>query len=139
KIEAVVSYDTRTFIAALLLSMGLAVGALWIGRDPHTCRGRHKWLAAGLLGAAICSMHYLSMHGTSFVECATTVIESTPPSPHFLAVEISIMTLLIVGLALALSTSTRSKPAMLKAQYSDMRNEIEQRRRTEAELRDLND
>jgi NO-binding membrane sensor protein with MHYT domain len=53
KIEAIVSYDTRAFLAALLLTTGLATGALWIGRNPHTCRGRNKWLAAGLLGAAI--------------------------------------------------------------------------------------
>lgn len=138
-VQVVTSYEPRTYVAALLSAIILTTGAVWIGRDPHICRHLHKCLAALLLGGAMCLMHYISLGGASFHEVDANSFASLPPSPHFLALEIALMTVLVVGLALTLSTSTRNKTAQLKLQNDDMRNEIDQRRRTEAELRNLNE
>jgi len=92
-----------------------------------------KMLAALVMGVAICGMHYTGMYATVCVSTGQ-VAPASGLDPVPLAAAIAAVTLLIMSVALSVSLQSQLLSRTLREQNRLLRDEVEQRRRAEAEL-----
>src|SRR5260221_7925596 len=90
-------------------------------------------LAVLVMGVGSCGMHYT---GVSATVCVSTgqVAPASGLDPVPLAAAIAAVTLLIISVALSVSLQSQLLSRTLREQNPLLRDEVEQRRRAEAEL-----
>ncbi len=100
-----IDYDPTWFAASILIAVAAAGTALWIAfslrRDADKGVGRHRLIAALVMGLAIVGMHYTGMAAARFPEgsfCGAALSGGIPQ--HWLASLVGTTTFAILGMAL---------------------------------------
>jgi len=101
RMAATLSYDRQWLAASILIALGAATAAVWLAAYDRTLP--HKLVAAVVMGAAIAGMHYTGMHAAIFTgsEAVDMAKGGASLGQTYLAILISVVTLLILFLALA--------------------------------------
>ena len=134
RLDALVLYYLGGWLLSIVNAIVCSTIAIWLvfrlGRGNNLML---KALAALVMGVAICGMHYTGMWATI---CVTTGTAATAYGldPVPLAAAIASVTLLIIGIALTVSLQSQLLSRTLREQNQLLREEVEQRRRAEAEL-----
>lgn len=102
RMPATVNYDPLWVAISIIIALVAATAAVWLAtRDQQIGR---RVAAAVVMGAAIAGMHYSGMHAATFTRAAARVDEAgglASLGQAFLAMAISLVTLLVLLLALA--------------------------------------
>jgi len=97
--RATIAYDPALFVLSVLIAIAASVAALWLAFKLRVFW--HKAAAAGVMGAAICGMHYTAMAAAFFAPTAMASVDVDPGIPPELLAAItagSSFTLLSFGL-----------------------------------------
>ena len=140
RLDALVMYYPGGWILSIVNASVCSTVAIWmVFRLGGGTDLRLKVAAALVMGVAICGMHYTGMYATVCVSTgeAGSAGEGLDPLP--LAAAIAAVTLLIMSIALSVSLQSQLLSRTLREQNRLLRDEIEQRRRAEAELQDHRD
>jgi two-component system, sensor histidine kinase and response regulator len=134
RLDALVMYYLAPWLLSILNAIVCSTIAIWLvfklGGGNNL---KLKALAALVMGVAICGMHYTGMYATVCVSTGQAATGSgLDPVP--LAAAIGAVTLLIMSIALSVSLQSQLLSKTLRDQNRLLRDEIEQRRRAEAEL-----
>ncbi len=132
--DALVMYYLGGWLMSIVNAIVCSTIAIWLvfrlGRGNSLVL---KALAALVMGVAICGMHYTGMYATVCVSTGQAAGASgIDPVP--LAAAIAAVTLLIMSIALSVSLQSQLLSRTLREQNRLLRDEVEQRRRAEAEL-----
>ena len=135
RLDAVVMYYPGGWLLSIVNAIVCSTVAIWmVFRLGGGTDLRLKVAAALVMGVAICGMHYTGMYATVCVSTggAGPANEGLDPLP--LAAAIAAVTLLIMSIALSVSLQSQLLSRTLREQNRLLRDEIDQRRRAEAEL-----
>jgi len=97
--RATIAYDPVLFVLSVLIAIAASVAALWLAFKLRAFW--HKAAAAGVMGAAICGMHYTAMAAAFFAPTAMAPVKVDPGIPPELLAAVtagSSFTLLSFGL-----------------------------------------
>jgi signal transduction histidine kinase/DNA-binding response OmpR family regulator len=134
RLDALVMYYLGGWLLSIVNAIVCSSIALWL--VFRLGRGRNivlKVAAALVMGVAICGMHYTGMYATVCVSTgAAAPAGGLDPLP--LAAAIGAVTLLIMCIALSVSLQSQLMSRKLSEQNQLLRDEVEQRKRAEAEL-----
>jgi PAS domain S-box-containing protein len=134
RMDAQLMYYAGPFVLSVVNAAVCSTIALWfVSRRTHTETSR-KILAAAVMGVAIAGMHYTGMYATVCVASGQGFATGAALDPKLMALAITVITLLIMGMALAVSLQSQLMTQALSEQNLALTDEIEQRRRVEAEL-----
>ncbi|GGA40004.1 sensor domain-containing diguanylate cyclase [Pelagibacterium lentulum] len=92
-----IEWNSGAVAASILLGMALGGAALYWGSDPANKKSR--WVGAGLLTLAVCSMHFTAMGAAGFENCYAIVGE-TDMSPANLSLAATLASIFILLFAL---------------------------------------
>ncbi|HET6520024.1 MAG TPA: MHYT domain-containing protein, partial [Geminicoccaceae bacterium] len=101
--RATIAYDPVLFVLSVLIAIAAAVAALWLAFKLRAFW--HKAVAAGVMGAAICGMHYTAMAAAVYTPAAMAPVGADPEIPPRLLAAItawSSFTVLSLGLICSL-------------------------------------
>jgi signal transduction histidine kinase len=130
QMDATISYDPTLFGASIVIAVVAATAALWLAFNLEAAW--HKVAAAFVMGAAIGGMHYTGMAATIYTPIAgSSMTAGSAISPYGLAFAIAAASIAIFGLGIAAALVDRRFTAHLE-------RELIERRKVEAELRDVN-
>ena len=134
RLDAIVMYFLGGWLLSIVNAIVCSTIAIWlVFRLGGGNSVMLKTLAALVMGVAICGMHYTGMYATICVSTgAGAPAGGIDPVP--LAAAIAAVTLLIMSVALSVSLQSQLMSRKLRDQNRLLRDEIEQRRRAEAEL-----
>ena len=135
RLDALVMYYPGGWLLSIVNAIVCSTVAIWmVFRLGGGTDLRLKVAAALVMGVAICGMHYTGMYATVCVSTggAGPANEGLDPLP--LAAAIAAVTLLIMSIALSVSLQSQLLSRTLREQNRLLRDEIDQRRRAEAEL-----
>ncbi len=139
RLDALVMYHLGGWLLSIVNAIVCSTVAIWlVFRLGGGNNLKLKVAAALIMGVAICGMHYTGMYATVCVSTGQ-VAEATGLDPVPLAAAIAAVTLLIMSIALTVSLQSQLMSRALREQNRLLRDEIEQRRRAEAELQDHRD
>ncbi|HLX22693.1 MAG TPA: MHYT domain-containing protein [Usitatibacter sp.] len=134
RMDALVMYYLGGWLLSIVNAIVCSTVAIWL--VFRLGRGNSLPLKVGaalVMGVAICGMHYTGMYATVCISSgATGTGAGLDPVP--LAAAIAAVTLLIMGVALSVSLQSQLLSRTLREQNRLLRDEVEQRRRAEAEL-----
>jgi signal transduction histidine kinase/DNA-binding response OmpR family regulator/HPt (histidine-containing phosphotransfer) domain-containing protein len=134
RLDALVLYYLAPWLLSIVNAIVCSTVAIWmvfrLGKGTNL---KMKMLAALVMGVAICGMHYTGMYATICVSTGQHSA-STGLDPLPLAAAITAVTLLIMSIALSVSLQSQLLSRTLREQNQRLRDEVEQRRRAEAEL-----
>ncbi|QJR14935.1 response regulator [Usitatibacter palustris] len=134
RLDALVLYYPGPFLLSILNAIVCSTIALWLVFWLEGTKTRHKVLSAAVMGLAICGMHYTGMYATVCV--GTGAIETgNGLNPVPLAAGIATVTMLIIAMTLGLSMQSRLASRDLTERNRRLSEEIERRRKIEAELK----
>lgn len=103
RMQATVVYDPVIFIVSVLIAIVAATAAIWIiftlVRRKADSDGlvQLKWIAAFIMGLAICGMHYTGMAAASYEPFANARVLEHPESSSMLAMVLALAALIIIG------------------------------------------
>src|SRR5258706_7654429 len=139
RLDALVMYYFAPWLLSIVNAIVCSTVAIWLvfrlGAGTNLLM---KVLAALVMGVAICGMHYTGMCATICVATGQ-VAPTTGLYPVPLAGAIAGVTVLIMSIALSVSLKGQLRARKLREQNQLLRDEVEQRRRAEAELQDHRD
>jgi len=139
RLDALVMYYLGGWLLSIVNAIVCSTVAIWlVFRLGGGNNLKLKVAAALIMGVAICGMHYTGMYATVCVATGQ-VAPATGLDPVPLAAAIAAVTLLIMSIALTVSLQSQLMSRTLREQNRLLRDEIEQRRRAEAELQDHRD
>lgn len=139
RLDGLVMYYAVPFALSVLNAILCSTAALWVVSRRRDADGRSKVLASLVMGVAICGMHYIGMFATVCISTGRDTAAATGLDPVFLALAITVITVLIMGIALLVSQHSQLISKTLLKQNVLLREEIEQRLRAEAELQNHRD
>ncbi len=121
QLDGVLRYDPLLFGASIVCAIGVAVLALFAHRflssTPLARKPLRVSLVSGtILGLAISSMHYIAMEAAWFLP-DVTASEVQGVSPTWLAVSVTVLTLVMIGVGFALM--------LLTSRTAEMRRRID--------------
>ena len=134
RLDAQVMYYAGPFALSVVNAVACSTIALWLVSRRTQATTQRKILAAAVMGVAIASMHYTGMYATVCVATSPGSATGGELDPMLLAVAITVITLLIIGMALAVSLQSQLMTRAMRAQNETLLAEVEQRRRVESEL-----
>ena len=137
QMSAVVRYNATLFALSIVVAAVTAMAALWLKFHLSTASALRRMIAGFVLSASICSMHYMGTLSAVFIPLKTPK-DIVGYDSQLLAAEMALVMALVIGIGLAVSTLSRSMNSALQRQNDDLRREVDQRRRAEAELRRMN-
>ncbi len=123
RLEGLVRYDPALFSISLVVAVLLAFLALWIrgGLRGHV---PPRWLAllsALVMGGAVSGMHYTAMTAAYFISDGRPDIADSGLSANFLALWVSMITSLLIGLVLVTTVAWRQRDLARRLQISEQR------------------
>jgi signal transduction histidine kinase/CheY-like chemotaxis protein len=140
RLDAIVMYYPGGWVLSIVNAIVCSTVAIWmVFRLGGGTDLRLKVAAALVMGVAICGMHYTGMYATVCVSNGSLGPAAEGLDPLPLAAAIAAVTLLIMSIALSVSLQSQLLSRTLREQNRLLRDEIEQRRRAEAELQDHRD
>ncbi len=98
RIPAQQVWDVNFVIASLVIGGGFGAAALVASKHEKSLGWRLA--AAGMLTLGICGLHFVAMAAVSFMPDPTIVVPQQTIAPEWLAVAITAVTLLILGMGL---------------------------------------
>ncbi|MFC5461067.1 MHYT domain-containing protein [Massilia niabensis] len=115
-------YDPLTFGLSIVVAVVLATLALWVrfglSRFSSLSKGRRLLLAAIVMGCAITGMHYTGMEAARFVGTVDATAAVTSDTT-FLALAISLITVLFTGVVLAANGLLRYRQLYVELSRSE--------------------
>ncbi len=123
RLDGLVRYDPTLFGVSLVVAILLAMLALWI-RDGLRTRVSPRWLAllsAMVMGSAVSGMHYTAMAAAYFISDGRPDIADSGLPAHFLALWVSIVTALLIGLVLIAAMAGRQHALARQLRSSEQR------------------
>jgi signal transduction histidine kinase/CheY-like chemotaxis protein len=134
RLDALVMYYLGGWLLSIANAIVCSTVAIWlVFRLGGGTSLALKAAAALVMGVAICGMHYTGMYATVCVSSGQ-VASASGLDPVPLAATIAGVTLLIMGIALTVSLQSQLMSRALRDQNRLLRDEVEQRKRAEAEL-----
>ena len=112
--EGDMRYQPGLFILSVVIAIVASTTALWVVMKLSTEKTFFKShllkiVSALILGSAVCGMHYTGMAATLFSSHITPLAEAKITADiHFLAVNIAVLTLIILGASIIASISQRT-------------------------------
>lgn len=134
RLDALVMYYAGPFALSVLNAIVCSTAALWLVARRAEATLPSRMLAALVMGVAVAGMHYTGMYATVCVATGDATPGAGGLDPALLAVVITAITLLIMGMALTVSLQTQLLSRALREQNLLLHNEIEHKRRVEVEL-----
>jgi diguanylate cyclase (GGDEF)-like protein/PAS domain S-box-containing protein len=119
RIEGMLRYHPGWFAVSIIVAIGLAYGALLIRYRAGT-----RWrtpIAAITMGLAIAGMHYTAMSATYFVRTGDLGVASSDLEPALLTAVVSVVTGLLMALAIAASIASRYQETAQRLHESEFR------------------
>ena len=139
RLDALVMYYAWPFALSVANAVVCSSAALWLVSRRTYADTRSKVLAALVMGVAVAGMHYTGMYATVCVSTGKTAAAVAGLDPLLMAIAVSVITLLIMGMALAVSLQSQRMTQALREQNRMLETEIEHRRRLESELQEHRD
>ena len=134
RLDALVMYYVGPFTLSIVNAVVCTTAALWlVSRHADTDR-RGKVFAALVMGVAVVAMHYTGMYATVFVAAGKGAAPVDGLDPILLAMAVTAITPLIIGMALAASMQRQRTIQALREQNRALEAEIERRRKSESSL-----
>ncbi|MCC4275901.1 sensor domain-containing diguanylate cyclase [Marinomonas communis] len=127
KMELLLRYDLSTFLVSILVAVVFATLSLWVRFyliDVFYKRRLYviNLIAAVAMGFAISGMHYMGMAAARFIVPRGATFETEANVvPSVLAFGVSVVTLVIIGMVLALVTISKYKAVTIKVKESEGR------------------
>ncbi|OBP16762.1 ATP-binding protein [Rheinheimera sp. SA_1] len=125
QMSAALRYDLPMFLLSILVAVVLAILALWVRFGLRRFNLAPHWLtllSSLVMGGAITGMHYTGMTAARFVPPPGFVPnEQAGEMPLVLAMAISIITLMICGLVLAVNLLLKYRVASSRARTNESR------------------
>ncbi len=134
RLDALVMYYAWPFALSVVNAIVCSTAALWLVARRAQADTRSRLLAAIVMGAAVSGMHYTGMYATVCVSTGGAAAATAGLDPGLLAMAIAVITLLIMGMALAVSLQSQLLSRTLRDQNVLLTSEIEKKRLAEAEL-----
>ena len=137
RLDALIMYYPVPFALSIVNAVLCSTAALWLisrRENANSTPTRSKVLAAVVMGVAIAGMHYTGMVAAVFVSTGTGASAAGGLDPALLALAVTGITLLVMGMALALSLQSQLMTQILREQNLTLKTEIDQRRAMEPEL-----
>lgn len=134
RLDALVMYYAGPFILSVANAVVCSTAALWLVARRTEADMRSRILAALVMGVAVVGMHYTGMYATVCVAAGNASVVTGGLDPAVLALVITIITLLIMGMALTVSMQSQLQSRLLRDQNLLLKSEIEHKRQAEAEL-----
>jgi diguanylate cyclase (GGDEF)-like protein/PAS domain S-box-containing protein len=119
-IDGLVRYDPVLFVVSLGVAVLLAFVALQIRYRIPSRRWRVMG-AAAVMGCAISGMHYTAMAATYFIRDGDASLSASRLEPALLALVVSIITGLLIALAIAITIAARYQETARRLQESEHR------------------
>ena len=136
RMDALLRYDLSLFLMSIVVAVVLAILALWIKfvaqSQPKRLRPFTTPAAAAVMGCAVAGMHYTAMAAAYFIRWDDPDIDVAAFDPTFLAIAVTIVTGLLIALALASTVAHRHFEIARR-----LREEVIRRGAVEKELRKL--
>ncbi|MBS4097930.1 MAG: hypothetical protein KGZ83_13950 [Sulfuricella sp.] len=111
RMDALLRYEPALFGLSIAVAVVLAVLALWIKFRLQALGKRYQWLvrtgSSVVMGAAISGMHYIAMGAAYFLRPGETTDASGAFDPTFLAIAVTVVTGLLIALALVATIAHR--------------------------------
>jgi diguanylate cyclase len=79
RMQATIAYDPFLFVLSVLIAIVASVAALWLAFNLHAFWQRI--IAAGVMGAAVCGMHYTAMAAAIYAPMAMAPMGADPGIP----------------------------------------------------------
>ncbi len=120
RIDGLVRYDPRLFALSIAVAVVLAYAALLIRYRI----GHRHWraaIAATVMGCAISGMHYTAMAATYFLRAGDASIAHSELEPTLLAGIVSVVTGLLIALAIAATIAARYQETARRLRESEHR------------------
>jgi NO-binding membrane sensor protein with MHYT domain len=112
-----ISYLPVLFLISIIVAILASIAAIWLALKSNTVilrlRSRIKFLAALIMGVAICGMHYIGMSASVFSKLCVPSNAST-----YIKLEPSILAMVIAGITLIILAI-----AFLASNYKDAKNQ----------------
>ena len=105
RMAAHLRYEPLLVAASVAIALVASAAALFLAF--HTHRLSHKALAAIVMGAAVCGMHYTGMAAAHFDADATAQVIPSPLAPQLLAIAVAAVTFFVLFLALVAAVFDR--------------------------------
>ena len=102
-----ISYNNTLFITSIVIALVAATAALWLAF--HTESGLQMFIAAVVMGVAVCGMHYTGMFGMVMVHNGQQVDITASIEPLTLGLFIFCFTMLVLVLSLIVTLSQLQK------------------------------
>ncbi len=134
RLDALVMYYAGPFLLSVVNAILCSTVALWLMSRREEADMRRKALAAIVMGVAVSGMHYTGMYATVCIATGNNVAAVAALDPMLLAVAITVITLLIMGMALSVSLQSQLMTQALREQNLRLKTEIGQRQQAETEL-----
>jgi len=131
EMKAALYYTPGLFLLSLIIAITASAAALELlfkaTKSKPGSQISFKLLAAAVMGAAICGMHYTGMHAAVIVPFADCRFDPAFDGRNsMLALGIGMMTLMILGIAIAALTLNQKFLESLKAQVAKQTEELRQ-------------
>jgi PAS domain S-box-containing protein len=139
RLDGLVMYYAAPFALSIVNAVLCSTAALWLVSRRIDTSTRSEVFAALVMGVAIAGMHYTGMFATVCVSTGKEAAAVAGLDPVLLAGAVTVITLLIMGVALAVSQHSQLVSRTLREQNAMLKSEIAQRVRAEAELQDHRD
>jgi diguanylate cyclase (GGDEF)-like protein/PAS domain S-box-containing protein len=120
RIDGLVRYNPQLFVLSILVAVGLAFVALKMRYRVKSRRWRVV-VAATVMGSAVSGMHYTAMAATYFLREGDPTIPASMLGPTLLATIVSIVTGLLIALALAATVAARNQETARQLRESEFR------------------
>lgn len=110
-----ISYLPVIFLLSIIVAILASIAAIWLALKSNAViirlRSRIKFLAALIMGLAICAMHYIGMSASVFSRLCNPISASAYPSldPHVLSFWITAITFIILTVAFLASSYRDAK------------------------------
>jgi two-component system sensor histidine kinase/response regulator len=134
RLDALVLYRPGPFLLSIVNAIVCSSVALWLVFWLDRTSFVNKALSALVMGVAICGMHYTGMYAAVCVSTGAGAGASSGIDPVPLAAVIATVTMLVIAMTLSLSLQSRMASRDLTERNKRLEEEVEQRRKVEAEL-----
>jgi len=109
QIKGVLRYDPSLFVFSIIVAVALSYLALRVKNSRYSLKKYGNVLVAVILGGAVSSMHYTAMAATYFVKGDVAALSVTAFTPDSLAVIVTLATVFIAFVALALAALSHAR------------------------------
>jgi diguanylate cyclase (GGDEF)-like protein/PAS domain S-box-containing protein len=109
QLDGVVRYDPEFFAISIIVAVTLSYLALRIKKSSYSLKQHGNVVIAVIMGGAVSGMHYTAMVATYFVKGDARALPTTVFTPDSLAVIVTLATVFLAFVALALAALSHAR------------------------------